>query len=228
MGIGRPDGSELPSLSPIWVAHIAHLHPRRPPMNETVPVQSEADLTASRRKRTFSAILDLAVQYPLLNHLDIAVMIGADAGWVKRLMSSDAFTALRVKRIKELHGPRLAEIQAKMETTSIALIETIAKRIANPEAPCTEDVLLKATALLLDRILPKEPAPINPGNPQPQVTQMNFYGLTAQDVLDARQKALSHGASVQLEAPIRKDTAVDVDEDGIPKERRVRGGESID
>ncbi len=180
-------------------------------------------------RRTYKAILDLSSRCPLLTPDDIALMTGASVSWVRQLMKSDAFRAQRTERIQELFGAQLAEIQAKMLTTTSALLDAIAKRIANPEAAITEDTLLKATQLLLGHINPKGSTPATPAPTTPsQPPSVIFMSVSPEDILRARQRALEHGSSVQLEPQLKKDNVIDVDEDGIPTERRVRSLEGID
>lgn len=183
------------------------------------------------RRKTYRAILELSAKHPLLNASDIALMTGASEPWVRKIMKSDTFCAQRADLVEQLHGPRLREIQAKMEETTSLLLDAIAKRIANPDAAVAEDTLIKATALLLDRVLPKQALPpqVTPMTPSQNVT-MVFNGVTADDIQRARDKALNHGRTIELEYQPQNETreAIDVDEDGIPKVARLRNLEGID
>ncbi len=182
------------------------------------------------KRKTYRAILELSARHPLLNASDIALMTGAREQWVRRIMKSDAFMAQRAQLVEELHGPRLREIQAKMEETTSLLLDAIAKRIANPDASVSEDTLLKAAALLLDRVLPQKGAPpVNPGNPQPsQNVTMIFPGVSNEDIRAARDKALSHGRTITLEPQAQIEARIHVDEDGIPTPARIRSNEGVD
>jgi len=200
-----------------------------PPVRQTQLMQPHEHAGYVRRK-TYKAILDLSARHPLLTSFDIAIMTGATESWVKKIMKSDTFMAQRAQMVEDLHGPRLREIQNKMEQTTSLLLDAIARRIADPNAAVSEEVLIKATALLLDRVLPKRPDTLlNPGNPSPpQNVTMVFNGITGEDILRARQKALTHGSTVELELQPQIESAIDVDEDGLPKERRLRNLEGLD
>lgn len=179
------------------------------------------------KRKTYSAILNLASRHPMLDASDLALMLGANVNWVRKVMSSDAFKAQRAQKVQELFGPQLAAIQAKMLKTTEHLIDAIHKRIADPEAAVTEETLLKATSLLLDRILPMKAAPaIAPPAPAQHV-QMIFNGISPDDIDRARQAALERGRALPLEHQIH-DNVTDVDEDGVPQAKRVRSNEGID
>lgn len=194
------------------------------------PLISKAELPAILKRRTYGAVLELSVRHPLLSPADIALMTGAQEKWVKSVMKSDAFMAQRAARVQELHGPRLEEIRAKMESTMSALLDAIAKRIADPEAAVSEETLLKAFAVLADRIIPaKNAAAIMPPSPTtPTQINYNFNGVTIEDIQRARNAAVERGKVLQLEAQPSHESIIHVDEDGIPKAERVRRNEGLD
>jgi len=199
-------------------------------MNDLSPLQKTVEAAIpDLRRRTYRAMLELTARHPLLNAEDVAVLTGASPVWVRKVMKSDAFMAQRAELVQRLHGPRLMEIQAKLEETTSLLIDAIAKRIANPDAVVAEATLLKAAELLLDRVLPaKGPAQV-PGVASPsQNVTMVFNGVTAEDISRARIAALNHGRTIQLEHQPQVELPPYVDEDGLPEARRVRGIEGID
>jgi hypothetical protein len=194
------------------------------------PLMQPQEHAQQIKRRTYAAILEMSAKHPLLNATDIAMMLGTSEPWVKKIMRSDAFIAQRANRVQELHGPRLQQLQAKLETTTDLILDAIAKRIANPEAAVSEDTLLKAAALLLDRIIPKKTeasaaSPLAPA--QPSVT-MVFNSVTAADIARARDAALHRGRTLELEPQSSMEIIPDVDEDGLPTPRRIRSNEGLD
>lgn len=193
------------------------------------PIPTPQEFQQQYRRKTYSAILELAARHPLLSPSDIALMTGASESWVKKVMGSDSFRAQRAARVQELHGPRLAEIQAKLETTFTNVIEAINKRIADPTADCSEDTLLKAFQLLADRVVASKGAPqtLLPPPGQPTKTEVHFHGISLEDIENARRASRQHSQTLQLEAQPNHSQVIDVDADGIPTERRVRSIEGI-
>jgi hypothetical protein len=209
------------------------LHPepaRHPRMAELSPLQRTVEgAIPDLRRRTYRAILELTARHPLLNPDDVAVLTGASSTWVRKVMKSDAFTAQRAELVQRLHGPRLMEIQAKMEETASLLLDAIARRIANPDAVVAEATLLKAAELLLDRVFPQKSAAQLPGGAAPsQNVTMVFNGVTAEDIARARAAAFNHGRTIELEHQPQVELIPHVDEDGLPTAPRVRGIEGID
>ncbi len=193
-------------------------------MSELTPLLNEQEHAGRIKRRTYKAILEMSARHPLLNHGDIALMTGASETWVRSIMKSDAFMAQRAALVEEIHGPRLAEIRAKMEETTSLLLDAIAKRIANPNADVSEDTLLKAFQLLTDKILPTKQAPVPPPGSTPTAVTFNFGGLQAEDLNRARQAAINRGSVVALEHQphLEKEKVVDVDEDGEPIQTSAR------
>lgn len=180
------------------------------------------------RRRTYKAILELSARHPMLNPRDLALMLGANEQWVRQVMKSDAFKAQRAQLIEELFGPKLEEIRNKMLDTTSKLIEAIAHRIADPDAIVSEDTLLKATALLLDRIAPVKGASLPQTNTPPaQHVKIVLNGVSPEDLDRARQAALNRSPILELEAQ-QHEQLTTVDEDGLPTDRRVRSNEGID
>lgn len=200
-----------------------------PFMSDLTPLQRTVDAAIPElRHRTYKAILELTARHPLLNPEDVAALTGASPIWVRRVMKSDAFTAQRAELAHKLHGPRLQEIQMKLEETTSLLIDAIAKRIANPDAVVSEATLLKAAELLLDRVLPERKNLPPPGTQPSQNVTMVFNGVTGEDINRARQAALAHGRTIELEAQPQVERLNYVDADGLPEERRVRSNEGLD
>jgi hypothetical protein len=195
-------------------------------MSELITVDAHV---SHLKRKTYKAILELSARHPMLDPKDLALMLGSEVGWVRQVMKSDAFKAQRAQLIEELFGPRLKEIQNKMLDTTEALIDAIRQRIANPDAIVSEETLLKATQLLLDRIIPVKngPATIQPPSQPAQNIKMVFNGISAEDIERARRSALDRGAMITLE-PQHHESAIDVDEDGIPTPARVRSNEGLD
>lgn len=189
------------------------------------------EIPQNLRRRSYRAILELSARHPLLDSRDLALLTGASQPWIKSVMKSDTFIAQRAVMVDKLHGARLREIQAKLETTTSLIIDAIGRRIADPEAAVSEDTLIKAFIALADRVLPKkESAPaVNPGNPQPnQTTQFIFNGVTMEDIQRARDAAMNRGRTIELEPQEHVKELVHVDEDGIPTAGRVRSNEGCD
>jgi hypothetical protein len=197
----------------------------------TLPaIPQEQEISANLKRRSYKAILEFSARYPLLTSAEIAVMIGASSAWVKSVMKSDAFLAQRAQKIQDLHGPRLAEIQAKMETTMSMALDAIAQRIANPNAEVSEETLLKCFTILRDSILPPTPnASANPGPNQPGTgaVAVHFHGVTPEDLVRARDAAMNRNRMITLE-PQSHDTSEKFDEDGLPQIARVRSNEGLD
>ena len=190
----------------------------------------EEQILQRAKRRSYRAILELSARHPLLTPNDLALMIGANAKWVRSVMKSDSFLAQRAQLVQELFGPQLQELNAKMLKTAGDLIDSINRRIANPDAVVSEGTLLKAAELLLDRILPGKNNGGNFTAPQQQPAQnlkIVFNGVSPEDIARARSLALQRGSLITLE-PQAHETAIDLDEDGLPKERRVRSNEGID
>lgn len=199
------------------------------PPERLPPIPTPAEQTASLRRRTYRAVLELSARHPLLDSRDIALMLGISEAWVRRLTRSDAFIAQRAELIEQLHGPRLAEIRTKMEDTLGHLVTSIAKRIADPDAVVSEDTLLQAFKLLADRVFPQTkgtPPPPDPRAASP-VTQIVFNGIGLEDIERAKQMAIERGRVLELEPQNHKEV-IDVDEDGLRQVARVRSNEGID
>jgi hypothetical protein len=149
------------------------------------------------KARTFHAILEIAVENPMLTPEQVAALLGRDVSFVKHVMQSDAFLELRAKRIIERYGEKINGIKGKILDTTADAIDAIRARIANPDATVNEAILLEAVKFLMPYVSPT----IHDQNKPPEPGSGVTITLNLSDMQRAKQIQAERAHAIDITPP---------------------------
>lgn len=99
------------------------------------------------QKVTFQheAIIDAILARPRITQIELAKEFGFSAGWMGRMINSDAFRARIAQRKAELTDPAIARrINARLQGVALQAVETISRKL---DATDSADFALEALGI---------------------------------------------------------------------------------
>lgn len=92
-------------------------------------------LPVKKLKYTHEAMVDVIIQDPTVTHKELGELFGFSAGWVQRVVASDAFQARLADRKGVLIDPHLsASLNERVKTVTIQSLTVLSEKLGAEEA----------------------------------------------------------------------------------------------